>query len=136
MSSLTPIDPRDQRIVRSARHYTAVRYIDTHCAMYLDDQQLLHACATELVAMHNVPDAYAAHAIAAEALAEVQARTSPAWIDISLSTSQVARVIDPVTGQMATFTASELIQIAQERARAIADASPDGEPARPLRSVN
>lgn len=118
MSSLTDIDPRDTRVVNSARHYAAVRYIEQHAAMHLDDQQLLEACTVALVADHQVPDAYTAHAVAVAALAEIQSRTRPAWIDISLSTSLVCRVVDPVSGQVANFTAAELIEIAHERATA------------------
>lgn len=136
MSSLTDIDPRDTRVVHSARHYAALQYLDQHAAMYLDDQQLLHACTVALVADHQVPDAYTAHSVAVAALAEIHSRTRPAWIDISLSTSLVCRVIDPVSGQVANFTAAELIRIALERAQAITGATPDGEAPRPPRCIN
>lgn len=139
MSSLTDIDPRDARVVNSARHYAAVRYIDQHAAMHLDDQQLLEACAVALVADHQVPDAFTAHAIAVAALAEIQARTQPAWIDISLSTSLVCRVVDPVSGQVANFTASELMELAHERAKSASEAPSEGASnrlMRMLRSLN
>jgi hypothetical protein len=125
VSFLTEVDPRDTRLHQYARHHAAVLYIDQHAAMHLHEENLLQACAAELVANYGVLDAHAALAIAMGALAEVQVRTCPAWIDISLSTSLVCRVVDPVSGQVAHFTAAELIQIAQERAQRLSGMAPE-----------
>ena len=104
--------------------------------MHLDDEQLLHACSVELVAEHGIEDAHRAHAIAVAALADIQSRTTPAWIDISLSTSNVARVVNPVTGKVAVFTASELVRLAEDRAEARGQTGLQEQPGPATRCLN
>lgn len=129
MSSIVPVDPRDERVIHAARHYAALQYIEAHESQHLDEEQLIVACAGQLMAEHRVNDTFKAHSLAIAALAEYQARTQPAWVDISLSTAYVVRVVNPVSGEVACFTAAELIRIAEDRAMSRATASSQG-PAR------
>jgi len=119
---MLPVDPRDDRVIHAARHHAAVQYIEQHESQHLDQEQLIVACAAYLMAEHRVEDAFKAHELAMAALAAYQARTQPAWVDISTSTAYVVRVVNPVTEQVHCFTAAELVQIgerdAQERAGA------------------
>lgn len=131
MSSTIPFDQRDPRMGATARHHAAIQFIEQHAAMYLDEGKLLEQCATELVALHGANDPHEAHRVAVAALAEVQARTRPAWIDMSTSTSYVVRVIDPVTKRVASFTAAELIRIAETTDAEPADVGPPRHTGRP-----
>jgi hypothetical protein len=97
----------------TARHHAAVQFIEQNTALHLDEGRLLELCAAELVGIHGVEDAHRAHGIAVAALADFQSRTHPAWIDITTSTSFVVRVVDPLSKRVATFTAAELIRLAQ-----------------------
>ncbi|MGE7139645.1 hypothetical protein ACQKIE_18620 [Luteibacter sp. NPDC031894] len=119
---MLPVDPRDERVIRAARHHAALQYIELHESKYLDQEQLIIACAAYLMAEQRVDDTFKAHELAMAALASYQARSQPAWVDISTSTSHVVRVVNPVTQQVHCFTAAELVQIgereAQERAGA------------------
>lgn len=114
MPSSIDIDPRDASAVHSVRKHAAALYIEQHGDFYLHVDQLLVSCAAELMANHGVLDTEQAHAIAVAALADVQARSHPAWIDISRSTSRVCRLIDPASGKVFTFTAADLVRIAQD----------------------
>ena len=124
---MIPVDPRDERVISAGRHYAALRYIEQHDNEHLDEDQLITACAAHLMADHKVECTYKAHAYAVSALATYQSRTQPAWIDIDCSTSDVVRVVNPVSNQVACFTAAELIRIAEERANTRAGATPPDE---------
>jgi uncharacterized protein (DUF934 family) len=115
---MIPVDPRDERVVNAARHYAALRYVEQHETQHLDENQLLIACAAHLMADHQVECTYKAHAYAVSALAALQSRTQPAWIDIDCSTADVVRVVNPVSNQGACFTAAELMRLAEERVTA------------------
>lgn len=136
MPTLADIDPRDSDAQALTHFVVAVSYIEQHQACHLDEDQLLVACASVLAADHGVMDTRQGHAIAVAALAEVQARTRPAWIDIDRSTARVCRVVDPVTSQVATFTASELVSLAQERAVLRSTVPPEAQASRRARKLN
>ncbi len=131
MSSTIPFDQRDPRMAATARHHAAIQYIEQHAAMHLDEGKLLERCASELLALHGAGDPHEAHRVAVAALAEVQARTRPAWIDMSTSTSYVVRVVDPVTKRVACFTAAELIRIAESSEAEPIDVGPTLRTGRP-----
>lgn len=102
------------------RHASAVAFIDQHQAQHLHDEQLIARCASRLMREYNIPERMAIDA-ALHALAEVQARTQPAHVDISRSTSHVIHVVDPRDGRTVAFTASELLQIAAAKPDVPAD---------------
>lgn len=136
MSSMLPVDPRDERVIRAARHHAALQFIEHHEAQYLDQEQLIVSCAGHLMAECRVEDSFKAHELAMAALAEFQTRTQPAWVDISLSTAYVVRVVNPVTEQVYCFTAAELVRIGEREAQERAGAPFQDERRRRLRKTH
>jgi hypothetical protein len=116
----TSIEPSPASTI-AACHAAAVAFIDVHQAQHLHDEQLIARCASHLMALHSIPRRVAIDS-ALHALAEVQMRTHPAYVDINHSTSYVIHVVDPRDGRTVAFTASELMQIAAPKL----DASVDG----------
>lgn len=98
----------------------ASQFLEQHQAEHLDSDQLVRRCAAHLVATAGITEA-AASSYTMHALADLQAKHVPAYIDMSLSTSYVVRVVDPRTGNVYQLTASDVLQLA----RAHNDAPPD-----------
>lgn len=98
----------------------ATQYLEQHQAQHLDNDQLVKRCCAHLVATTGITEA-AASSYTMHALADIQARHVPAYIDMSHSTSYVVRVVDPRTGNVYQLTASDVLQLAQ----AHNDAPPD-----------
>lgn len=114
MSSIFRMDHLDQA---AERHRQAVRFIEQHQGQHLDTDPLVRRCAAHLMA-HAAADRQTALEVALHALADVQARTVPAVVDMHHSTSHVVRVVDPGSGRTVAFTASELMQLANAKALA------------------
>jgi len=90
----------------------ATQFIEHHQAQHLDNDQLVKRCCAHLVATTGITESAAA-SYTMHALADIQARHVPAYIDMSYSTSYVVRVVDPRTGNVYQLTASDVLQLAQ-----------------------
>jgi phosphopantetheinyl transferase len=92
--------------------HSATRFIVTHQAEHLDNEQLIKRCCAHLMTTTGITESAAQH-YTMHALAELQAKHAPAYFDISHSTSYVVRVVDPTTGNAYALTASDVLQIAK-----------------------
>lgn len=98
----------------------ASQFLEQHQAEHLDSDQLVKRCAAHLVATAGITESAAA-SYTMHALADLQAKHVPAYIDMNHSTSYVVRVVDPRTGNVYQLTASDVLQLA----RAHNDTPPD-----------
>lgn len=109
--SLSRSLPHDQAHAAALVH-SAARFIVTHQAQHLDNEQLVKRCCAHLMATSGITESAAQH-YAMHALADLQAKHVPAYFDISHSTSYVMRVVDPTTGHAYALTASDVLQMAK-----------------------
>lgn len=102
----------DQQIPNTAeaRLDWAVRFLDDHAAQHLEEAQLIERCAEAMLAEFEVSRRMA-RSVALHALAAVQTRHTPAYVDVNTSTSHVITVVDPNNKRAFAFTASELVRI-------------------------
>jgi hypothetical protein len=119
--SLSYALPHDQTHTALLIH-RATRFIVTHQAEYLDNEQLVKRCCAHLMATAGITESTAQH-YTMHALAELQAKHVPAYFDISHSTSYVVRVVDPATGHGYALTASDVLQMAKVQSESARDDS-------------
>lgn len=105
--------PSDSKNTTEARLRVAAQFIEQNAALHLDEQQLLQRCTAALMSRFDVSQRTATND-AIHALAAHQMVSTPAFVDVRSSTSAVVYVVNPRTGQMIGFTASELITLADE----------------------
>lgn len=111
----------DVQNTHEARFEAAMQFMADHAAQHLDDAQLVSRCAAALMDRYDISHRVAAND-AIHALAALQARERPAYVDINHSTSRVVYVMSPRTGRMVAFTASELLTLADEHRATLPDA--------------
>lgn len=104
--------------IRAKRHAAALSIIEQHAAMHLDEAQLVQYCVAKLIEAESNLKPTVAVEIALHALQAFQARTRPAHIDVTRSTSYVVHVVDGLTGRIYAFTASELLDVIEHKRRA------------------